>query len=167
MSAQSTSLPTRADVRDGPSADTVRAVDYEGDLVAWAEANARLLRLGRLEEVDAEHIAEELEDMGKSERRALGSHLQNLVMHLLKWQYQPQRRGRSWRFSVLNARASVQAILDDSPSLAPRVEALMQKSWHLAREQAIAETGLPEERFPEACPYGIEQVLDSEFWPNA
>jgi hypothetical protein len=111
MSAQSTSLPTRADVRDGPSADTVRAVDYEGDLVAWAEANARLLRLGRLEEVDAEHIAEELEDMGKSERRALGSHLQNLVMHLLKWQYQPQRRRRSWRFSVLNARASYRARL--------------------------------------------------------
>ena len=83
-----------------PLMDDVALPDYEQDLLAWAEANACLLRAGRLSEVDAEHIAEELEDVGKSERRALRSHLRNLMLHLLKWQFQPGLRGPRWRRSI-------------------------------------------------------------------
>ena len=94
---------------------------YEADLVAWAEANAALLRQGRLAEIDVEHIAEELEDVGKSERRALGSHLRNLMLHLLKWEFQDTRRGVSWQRSIHSARREIAVILADSPSLAGRV----------------------------------------------
>lgn len=139
--------------------------DYDVDLIAWARDNAALLRAGRLTDIDAEHLAEELEDMGKSERRALGSHLRNLVLHLLKWQHQPNRRSKSWRFSVVAARSAVSEILEDSPSLVAEARALLHKGYGLAREQAIAETGLPDASFPAQCPYRIEQVLDADFWP--
>ena len=141
--------------------------DYEADLVAWAEDNAALLRARRLTEIDVEHLAEELEDMGKSERRALGSHLQVLVMHILKWEFQPERRSRSWRLPILSARHGIHEILADSPSLKPRAEGLVAKGYALARERAITETGLPDSRFPESCPYRIEQLLDDDFWPDA
>ena len=86
-------------------------------MVAWALANAALLREGRVAEVDIAHIVEELEDLGKSERRALASHLRVLLAHLLKWQFQPGLRGPSWRLSIDNTRRDIQLILDDSPSL--------------------------------------------------
>lgn len=139
--------------------------DYEADLFAWALDNAALLRAGRLFEIDAEHLAEELEDLGKSERRALGSHIRNLVTHLLKWQYQPRLRGASWRLSVINARAAIQEILEDSPSLVPEAARQLATTYRLARENAIGETGLPDAMFPPSCPYTIVQVLSDGFWP--
>ncbi|WP_295384602.1 DUF29 domain-containing protein [uncultured Thiodictyon sp.] len=147
-----------------PAAPNYR--DYEVDLVAWALDNAALLRAGRLSEVDAQHLAEELEDLGKSERRSLGSHLRVLVTHLLKWQYQPGLRGASWRLSVLNARAAIRGILADSPSLVPETPRHLDAVYHLARANAIGETGLPEASFPPDCPYTIEQVLSETFWPQ-
>lgn len=140
--------------------------DYEADLVGWAIDNAALLRAGRLSEIDAAHLAEELEDLGKSERRSLGSHLRVLVTHLLKWQYQPGLRGASWRLSVLNARAAIRGILADSPSLVPEAPRQLEANYHLARANAIGETGLAEAIFPSTCPYSIEQVLSDGFWPQ-
>lgn len=140
--------------------------DYEADLVAWALDNAALLRAGRLSEVDAQHLAEELEDLGKSERRSLGSHLRILVTHLLKWQYQPGLRGVSWRLSILNARAAIRDILADSPSLVPEAARQLETVYHLARANAVGETGLPEASFPADCPYTIEQALSETFWPQ-
>lgn len=140
--------------------------DYDLDLVAWALDNAALLRAGRLSEVDAEHLAEELEDLGKSERRSLGSHLRVLVTHLLKWQYQPGLRGASWRLSVLNARAAIRGILTDSPSLVPEAPRQLEAIYRLARDNAIGETGLPEAAFPPNCPYTIEQALSESYWPQ-
>jgi hypothetical protein len=100
---------------------------YDDDLVGWASANAALLRAGRLSQVDALHLAEELEDLGKSERRSLASHLCNLMQHLLKWQFQPGLRGPSWRLSVNNARAAAAEILEDSPSLRPALPDLIAR----------------------------------------
>ncbi|SDX18733.1 protein of unknown function DUF29 [Thiocapsa roseopersicina] len=140
---------------------------YDDDLVGWAAANAALLRAGCLSQVDALHLAEELEDLGKSERRSLTSHLGNLMLHLLKWQFQPGLRGPSWRLSVNNARAAAAEILDDSPSLRPALPALIDKAYPLARRNALAETGLPEATFPQDCPYAIEQLLDDGFWPES
>ena len=147
-----------------PAAPNYR--DYEVDLVAWALDNAALLRAGRLSEVDAQHLAEELEDLGKTERRSLGSHLRVLVTHLLKWQYQPGLRGASWRLSVLNARAAIRDILADSPSLVPEAPRQLEAVYQLARDNAIGETGLPEASFPADCPYTIEQVLFETYWPQ-
>lgn len=140
---------------------------YDDDLVGWAAANAALLRAGCLAHVDAMHLAEELEDLGKSERRSLTSHLSNLMLHLLKWQFQPGLRGPSWRLSVNNARAAAAEILDDSPSLRPALPALIEKAYPLARRNALAETGLPEATFPSACPYAIDQLFDDGFWPGS
>ena len=140
---------------------------YDDDLVGWASANAALLRAGRLSQVDALHLAEELDDLGKSERRSLKSHLGNLILHLLKWQFQPGLRGPSRRLSVNNARAAAAEIIDDSPSLHPALPALIDKAYPLARRNALAETGFPEATFPQDCPYAIEQLLDDRFWPES
>jgi hypothetical protein len=139
---------------------------YEADLVAWAEANAALLRQGRLAEIDIDHIAEELEDVGKSERRALGSHLRNLMLHLLKWEFQEARRGVSWQRSILSARREIAVILADSPSLAGRVATLIEQEFPSARKLAATETRLPDDRLPSACPYSAEKLLDDAYWPG-
>ena len=139
---------------------------YEADLVAWAEANAALLRQGRLAEIDVEHIAEELEDVGKSERRALGSHLRNLMLHLLKWEFQDTRRGVSWQRSIHSARREIAVILADSPSLAGRVTSLIEQEFPSARRLAATETKRREDSFPSACPYSADQLIDDAFWPG-
>ncbi len=139
--------------------------EYEQDLYAWLTGNAQLLRQGRLSEIDAEHIAEELEDMGKSERRAIESYLRVLILHLLKWQYQPSLRGPSWQQSVDNARDEIERRLQDSPSLRPRLSELIAVRYGNVRKNAMRETGLPLQTFPETCPFSIAQLLDEEFWP--
>ena len=139
---------------------------YEEDLCAWAMNNAALLRAGRLSEIDAQHIAEELEDMGKSERRALRSHLHNLLLHLLKWQFQPTHRGISWKLSIRNARHRIEIIVQDSPSLRARIQGMIADEYPTARLDAIDETGLPAESFPESCPYTPEQAIDEAYLPG-
>src|SRR5262249_54423958 len=110
----------------------------------------------------------EIESLGKSDRRALGSHLRNLVMHLLKWQYQPDGRftGHSWESSIINARDEIAMILEDSHSLVPSVPDLLARRYPLARQNAAAETRLPLATFPATCPWKLEQVLDADFWPG-
>jgi len=139
--------------------------DYDEDLVAWATANAALLREGRVGQIDADHLAEELEDLGKSERRALCRHIRILAMHLLKWQYQPGLRGVSWQLSIENARREIQVILEDSPSLQAITETCLQKEYATARRNAVIETGLPEHLFPVSPPYRVVQILSDDFWP--
>jgi hypothetical protein len=139
---------------------------YESDLVAWAEANAALLRQRRLAEIDVDHIAEELEDLGKSERRALGSHLRNLLLHLLKWEFQPSRRGTSWQRSIISARREIAVILEDSPSLVGSVPTLILREYPSARRLAAIETKLQADRFPSACPYTTEQIIADVYWPG-
>ena len=140
--------------------------EYEQDLYAWLTGNAQLLRQGRLSEIDAEHIAEELEDMGKSERRAIESYLGVLILHLLKWHYQPLLRGPSWQQSIDNARDAIDRRLQDSPSLRPRLSELIAARYGNVRKNAMRETGLPLQTFPETCPFSIAQLLDEEFWPQ-
>jgi hypothetical protein len=148
---------------DPPPANLV----YETDLVAWAEANAALLRQGRLSEIDGLHIAEELEDVGKSERRSLASHLRNLLLHLVKWRYQEGLRGVSWRLSIQNTRQQIQDILVDSPSLKARLSASLEDEYQRALVLATTETGLPRSTFPADCPFSAGQILDYDWWPEA
>jgi hypothetical protein len=139
---------------------------YDTDLVVWAETNAPLLRQGRLSEIDGLHIAEELEDVGKSERRSLASHLRNLLLHLIKWRYQDGLRGVSWRLSIQNARQQIQDILADSPSLKAHLAASLEDEYRRALVLAVTETGLPRGTFPADCPFSAEQVMDDDWWPQ-
>lgn len=138
---------------------------YDQDFYAWAMKSAELLKERRFSEIDAEHIAEELEDVGKSERRSLESHIHNVVLHLLKWQYQPGLQGVSWRQSIRNGRIAIDKILRDSPSLKGKLQEILVSEYPAARADAIDETGLEEQTFPETCPFTLEQVLDTDFWP--
>lgn len=139
---------------------------YELDYVDWLLKNAALLRAGRLDALDAENVAEELEDMARSDVRALGSHLAVVMLHLLKWQYQPAARSSSWRGSIYNGRLSVSDLLEDSPSLRRRLPELVSRKYPRARYNAANETGLPEATFPAVCPYSIEALLDADHWPG-
>src|SRR5262244_647649 len=141
---------------------------YDEDFYTWTQEQAALLREGAVHELDLTNLAEEIESLGKSDRRALGSHLRNLVLHLLKWQYQPGGRlpGQSWESSIQNARDEIAMILEDSPSLVPTVPELLARRYPLARQNAATETRLPLALFPATCPWTPEQVLDADFWPG-
>lgn len=144
----------------------VKAGLYDEDFHAWAMMTAALLRQRRFAEIDIAHLAEELEDMGKRERRALESYLRNVTLHLLKWRYQPEKRGASWRQSIRNGRIEIQKLLRDSPSLSGEVSRMLADEYSAARADAIDETELSEETFPSHCPFTMEQVLDGRFWPD-
>jgi hypothetical protein len=141
---------------------------YDTDFYAWTQEQAALLRDGKVQELDLANLAEEIESLGKSDRRALASHLTGLVMHLLKWHYQPERRqsGHSWYTSIANHRREIGYVVEDSPSLRRLMPELLTKEYAHARRIASAETGLPLSTFPEACPWTLEQVVDEEFWPD-
>jgi hypothetical protein len=141
---------------------------YDDDFYTWTQEQAALLREGAVHELDLVNLAEEIESVGKRDRRALGSHLRNLVMHLLKWQYQPSGRlsGQSWTSSIRNARAEITVLLEDSPSLQREVAGLLARWYPLARLDASDETGLPLATFPETCPWTQEQVQAPDFWPG-
>ncbi len=140
--------------------------DYDRDFYAWALHNAQLLSTGRFNEIDIEHLVEELEDVGKSERRALESHIRNLLLHLLKWQYQPHLRGSSWRQSIRNARIAVEKIVKDSPSLRPVIALAVADEYKNAKADAIDETGLRDDVFPSSSPYAEADLLRDDFWPE-
>jgi Domain of unknown function DUF29 len=148
--------------------DTATTTGYDEDFYTWTQAQAALLREGAWQELDMLNLAEEIESLGKSDRRALRSHLEGLVMHLLKWQYQPSGRqtGHSWYSTIVEHRLQIDAILEDSPSLQRAVPALLNGRYFSARQRASAETRLPLATFPDVCPWMAEQVLDAGFWPE-
>jgi len=143
----------------------VTTATYETDFYLWTQQQADLLRQGALSTLDIENLIEEIESMGKRDRRAIESHLFVILLHLLKWQYQSQRRGKSWRLSVWNGRLDIIRLLKDSPSLHPQLFTLATEEYPAARKQAANETGLPLTTFPEECPFTIEQIT-GDWWPE-
>lgn len=139
---------------------------YNTDLYAWAQANAELLRQGQYALVDTQHLIEEIQDMGKSQQHAIASFLRNLLMHLLKWQYQPQLQSRSWRFTIRNARLELEDILNENPSLGSLPSEILQRCYEKARQLAADETGLPIAVFPTNCHYTVAQVLSGDWLPD-
>ena len=144
-------------------------IAHDRDFYAWTQNQAQLLRTGQFDVLDIQQIAEELEDMGRTEKRALESRLEVLIMHLLKWQYQPNLRflrmrfsPRSWQLTIREQRLRVQTLLEDNPSLQPYLSQRIDKIYRLAVIAAERETGL--NLFPETCPYGIEQILSEDFF---
>ncbi|HMY01239.1 MAG TPA: DUF29 domain-containing protein [Agitococcus sp.] len=143
-------------------------IAYKQDIVAWANEQAALIRAGRFELLDLEHIAEEIEDVGKSEQRELENRMAVLIAHLLKWQYQPTHRGASWQRTIKDQRKMVLKRLKQTPSLKISLVDVewIDDAWTDATLQAAKETGIELIKFPQACPWTMEQVLDDEFLPS-
>lgn len=139
---------------------------YETDYLQWIETTAQKLRDRDYGHVDWEHLIEEIEDMGRSERRSLKSNLIVVLVHLLKWQFQPDYRSGSWEGSIIEHRRRIRDAIDDSPSLYPYLESIFAECYPQAVKQAKAETRLPAETFPEQCPYALVDVLRDEFLPE-
>jgi len=143
----------------------VKSPLYDRDFFAWSRQQAELLRAGKLAEADIEHIAEEIDSMGRTEKRELGR-LSVLLLHLLKWRYQPDKRGPSWEASIRVQRNRLADHLNDNPSLRPLLPQALTSAYRDAVLEAVAETGLAAATFPAACPWTVEQVLDCGFWPG-
>ena len=139
---------------------------YDEDFAAWTSHTAHLLRAGRLADLDVEHLAEEVEDMGKSERREVLSRITVLLLHLLKWKFQPRKRTGSWQSTLASQRAELSRVFEDSPSLRNVFSKSLPAVYSDAVEQAAAETGLPAEAFPDGCPFSPDQIMDRGFLPD-
>lgn len=139
---------------------------YETDYLQWIETTVEQLRQHNYAAIDWENLIEELADMGRSERKGLKSNLIIVLLHLLKWQYQPEMRSGSWKGSIVEHRRRIKDDLQDSPSLKPFLEKIFAECYTDAVEQASAETGLLPTTFPDQCPYTIAQVLDASFLPE-
>jgi Domain of unknown function DUF29 len=133
--------------------------NYDEDFYEWILGQAKALRGGDWPALDMLHLAEEVEDLGKSERRAVISHLRVLLTHLLKWQFQPERRSDSWLHSMGHAQIELQTILHDSPSLRPELSTFVSIAYAQALFLAARETGLSVGAFPSNCPWNPEQLL--------
>ena len=148
---------------------------YQTNYAVWAQRNAELLRARRFEELDIEHLLEELSDMSKSDRRELHSRLLVLLAHLLKWHFQyrslsPRWRefkGDSWRSTMVEQREQLAGLLRQSPELKSAIDDAIAEAYPAAVRLARKETGLPESTFPDLCPYTRAQILDEDFYPEA
>ncbi len=139
--------------------------DYDTDFYAWAQQQAQALRAKDWGALDLKHLAEEVEDLRKTERRGVRSQLRLILSHLLKWVYQPEKRTENWRSTIANGRVLVQEDLEDLPSLAPELETLAAWAYPRARRDTVKDTGLPLATLLEVCPWSVEQVLAEDFWP--
>ena len=138
---------------------------YDKDFAEWTRQNAELLRAGRASEADLEHIAEEIEDLGKRERRSLHNRCVRLIEHLLKWHYQPERRGSSWTRTIILQRRSIRRLLDENPSFRPSIAEFVAAAYDDAAAVVAGVTAQPRSEFPEMCPFTVEQLLTEGFLP--
>jgi len=153
---------------------TKLANTYETDYWLWTQHNIKLLRQGKLNKIDIEHIIEELEDMGKSTRRELASRLIVLLAHLLKWQYQLKHlselhsefQGNSWRSSINEQRKQLERLLRDNPSLKKQMPDTITEIWKDSVDLAHQDTGLSLDTFPTECPYQLTQVFEITWFPE-
>ena len=140
--------------------------DYEEDFYAWSVEQARLLRSGEFSSIDVANVAEEIESLGRSDKRELESRLTALLMHFLKWQKQSKMRSRSWSGTILEQRRRIAELLKESPSLRPFINQALTEAYSDALEAASNETGLPETVFPAECPFTPDEVLSRGFLPE-
>lgn len=142
------------------------ATDYEDDFYAWCFEQAELLRQKRFGEVDLPNVIEELESTGRSDKRELQSRFETIIIHLPKWQFQPEQRSRSWQTTLGRERLTIEAHEEESATLRNEAALWLDKLYSRARRHAASEIGLPIETFPPACPYTIAQLRDHDFLPE-
>ncbi|MGV3491028.1 MAG: DUF29 domain-containing protein [Devosia sp.] len=146
--------------------DVTRLAGYDEDFSLWSAEQAALIRAGKLDRVDLENIAEEIESLGRSERHEIRNRLAVLMMHLLKWERQPGERSRSWMATIRDQRRQIERLLRDSPSLKSFPGKVFEDEYPWSRDKAAEETTIFLHLFPETCPYTIEQILDPDFLPG-
>lgn len=140
--------------------------NYDRDFYAWANEQAALLRAGEFSRADVENIAEEIESMGRTEKRELVSRLTVLLSPLLKWGFQPNKRSNAWRNSIATSRDQLLEHLDDNPSLKTKLPDAIAAAFRYARRAAADETGLDDSVFAVGCPWSFDQMTDDAFWPD-
>ena len=137
---------------------------YERDIVLWSERMVELLREGRFDELDLENLIDEVGDLGKRERDRLLSSIRLILHHLLKWEYQPEKRSRSWAKTIQRERVNIQGYLEETPSLRRVIStAGIETTYKTARRHAAIEADLPLKTFPSSCPYKPSQILEGGF----
>jgi hypothetical protein len=142
--------------------------EYESDFYTWTQTQAAALRAQEWKTLDIEHLAEEIEDLGQSIENAIESHLERLLLHLLKYRYDPaQRPRRLWRLTIRHARREIAKLIRKNPGLQHHPARYLAEAYQHARDDAPDATDLPLTTFPEACPWPVERVLDLDFWPDA
>lgn len=139
---------------------------YEKDFYSWTQEQAELLKNGRFSELDIDNLIEEVESMGRSEKRELESRLSILLLHLLKWKYQEVRRSRSWQLSIDEQRIQFEETLNENPGLKPKLDEIVKKAYRLAVIKAARETKISKAVFPECCPWNLAQFIEDGFYPD-
>ncbi|MDZ8185239.1 MAG: DUF29 domain-containing protein [Nostoc sp. ChiSLP02] len=140
---------------------------YEQDFYLWIQTTAELLKQKNFTQLDLENLIEEIETMGRSEKKALRSNLEVVLMHLLKYQYQPEKRPGSWQATIREHRKRLREALEESPSLKPYFDEVLGQCYDHARLLAADETELVVATFPEQSPFTSEQVLEPNFLPES
>lgn len=141
-------------------------INYEKDFYGWTQEQAALMRAGRLTDLDITNLIEEIETMGRSEKRELESRLTILLLHLLKWKYQEVRRGRSWQLSIVEQRLKFNQTLDENPGLKPQLADILASAYKYASLQAARETKISSNVFPVTCPWTLEEAIQTDFYPD-
>ena len=141
---------------------------YDQDIVAWANEQAKLVRNKQFHLLDLKHIAEEIEDVGKSEQRELASRMAVLLCHLIKWAYEPERQGSSWQATIRTQRNRIKHRLKKTPSLKTCLEdsEWWADAWADARDAATKETSIGYDQFPDPCPWSIDEILSEDWFPE-
>ena len=142
-------------------------INYHTDFYGWTQEQAAFLKAGKLADLDVENLLEEVETMGRSEKRELDSRLTILLVHLLKWQYQPVRRDRSRQLTIKGQRINFSETLEENPSIKPQLDTILKKAYAKSIIKASQETALDEQTFPSVCPWTLSQILDDNFYPDA
>ena len=147
--------------------ETKRPIARETDLYSWARRQAELLRAGRLSEIDATAIAEEIDDVGEEQYDKLESALRMLMLHLLKWDHQPDERPRSWTLTIREQRRRAERQLRKNPGLKSQVDEALEAAYEDARVEAASETGLALNLFPVQRPLEYAAIMQrSIVWPG-
>ncbi|MEM7065035.1 MAG: DUF29 domain-containing protein [Cyanobacteria bacterium P01_B01_bin.77] len=140
---------------------------YESDFYAWTQHQAQLIQQGQWQQVDIANVVEEIESLGRQQRQELRNRLAVLLAHLLKWEYQSEKRSRSWLATIRIQRLDIVDLLSDNPSLQPYLAEALQRAYPKAVQLAVRETNLANGQFPESSPYDLSQALENTFYPGS
>lgn len=161
-------MPATKPNKPSPGTPAEAAPSYAHDFYSWTLAQAAALRAGSLRDLDLANLAEEIEDLGRQEFSQLAGAYRVILIHMLKWDHQPERRSRSWVTSIKTQQLDAAFVLQDNPGLKSRLGDAIERAYLGARVRAAGETGLPERTFPTACPYTLDEIMNRPFdWPES
>lgn len=150
-----------------PSSGTTSTLSlYEKDFYAWTQEQAKLLLEGKWDGLDVANLVEEIESLGKQQRQELRNRLGVLLGHLLKWEFQPSKRSKSWFVTLREQRREIRDLLEESPSLKPYLPEALEKAYQSGIDLVVRETSIRDRDLPSECPYTLEQLLDCAFFPG-